>query len=142
VPGDLNTPLPPTNSPVATMGNRHGDWLLIVTRTGAIGWTYDPHEQTFSQEYPGMWCHVYQEAISRTGGITGPRDACRSRSGRRGWGASGGAGGRHRSGIWPRAVGGAAGHELGGENRTRDDPITTAIGACCARSGEFRDGDR
>jgi hypothetical protein len=65
IPGDLNTPLPPTSSPVATMGNRRGDWLLIVTRTGAIGWTYDPHEQTFSQEYPGMWCHVYQDAQGR-----------------------------------------------------------------------------
>ena len=65
IPGDLNTPLPPTSSPVATMGNRRGDWLLIVTRMGAIGWTYDPHEQTFSQEYPGMWCHVYQDAQGR-----------------------------------------------------------------------------
>jgi hypothetical protein len=47
------------------MGNRRGDWLLIVTRTGAIGWTYDPHEQTFSQDCPGMWCHVYQDAQGR-----------------------------------------------------------------------------
>jgi hypothetical protein len=65
VPGDLNTPLPATSSPVATMGNRRGDWLLIVTRTGVIGWTYDPHEQSFSQEYPGMWCHVYQDVQGR-----------------------------------------------------------------------------
>ena len=65
VPGDLNTPLPQTSSPVATMGNRRGDWLLVVTRTGEIGWIYDPHEELFSQEYPGMWCHVYQDAQGR-----------------------------------------------------------------------------
>lgn len=65
VPGDVNTPLSQSNSPVATMGNRRGDWLLIVTRTGEIGWIYDPHEMSFSQEYPGSWCHVYQDAQGR-----------------------------------------------------------------------------
>jgi hypothetical protein len=65
VPGDLKTPLPTTSSPFATMGNRRGVWLLIVTRAGVIGWTYDPHERSFSPEYPGMWCHVYQDAQGR-----------------------------------------------------------------------------
>jgi AraC-like DNA-binding protein len=62
VPGDIDTPLPQTNSPVATMGNRRGDWLLIVTRTGEIGWIDDPHEMSLSQEYPGAWCQVHQDA--------------------------------------------------------------------------------
>lgn len=65
IPGDINTPLPQTNSPVATMGNRRGDWLLIVTRTGEIGWIDDPHEMSLSQEYPGSWCQVHQDSQGR-----------------------------------------------------------------------------
>lgn len=65
VPGDVTTPLPQSSSPVATMGNRRGDWLLIVTRTGEIGWIDDPHEMPLSQEYPGSSCHVYQDAQGR-----------------------------------------------------------------------------
>ncbi|GLR66557.1 hypothetical protein GCM10010909_12370 [Acidocella aquatica] len=44
------------------MGNRRGDWLLVVTHTGEIGWLDDPHEQTFEQANPGGWCHVHQDA--------------------------------------------------------------------------------
>jgi hypothetical protein len=65
VPGDPDAPRSPTDSPVATLGNRRGDWLLVVTRAGAIGWIYDPHEESYSQEYPGRWCHVYQDARGR-----------------------------------------------------------------------------
>lgn len=65
VPGDVYTPLPQSTSPVATMGNRRGDWLLVVTRTGEIGWVDDPHEMSLSQEYPGSWCHVYQDPQGR-----------------------------------------------------------------------------
>ncbi|OYV51271.1 MAG: hypothetical protein B7Z77_04205 [Acidocella sp. 20-58-15] len=65
VPGDPNTPLPAATAPVATMGNRRGDWLLIVTHTGEVGWFYDPQEESFAQEYPGMGCHVHQDAEGR-----------------------------------------------------------------------------
>lgn len=65
VPGDPDSPRTPTDSSFATMGNRRGDWLLVVTRAGAIGWIYDPHEESYSQEYPGRWCHVYQDAQGR-----------------------------------------------------------------------------
>lgn len=65
VPGDPDAPRSATDSPVATLGNRRGDWLLVVTRAGAIGWIYDPHEESYSQEYPGRWCHVYQDAQGR-----------------------------------------------------------------------------
>jgi hypothetical protein len=64
VPGDVNTPLPIATSPVATLGNRRGDWLLIVTRTGEIGWIFDPN-RTVSETHPGMTCHVYQDAQGR-----------------------------------------------------------------------------
>jgi hypothetical protein len=67
VPGDpLAYPrIPITTAPVATMGNRRGDWLLVVTHTGEIGWLDDPHEESYSQEYPGQWCYVYQDAQGR-----------------------------------------------------------------------------
>ena len=39
VPGDIGrNGLGYALSPVATMGARRGDWLLVVTRTGVIGW--------------------------------------------------------------------------------------------------------
>ena len=62
VPGDPTTQLTETSSPVATMGNRRGDWLLIVSRAGNIGWIYDPHEMSVSQAHPRWWCHVHQNA--------------------------------------------------------------------------------
>ena len=63
IPGDtVDAPLTETTSPVFTTGNRRGDWLLVVTRAGTIGWIDDPHEQSFSEEYPGAWCHVDQNA--------------------------------------------------------------------------------
>jgi hypothetical protein len=54
-----------TTGPVATMGNRRGDWLLVVTHSGEIGWLDDPHEQTYEQVNPGGWCHVRQDAEGR-----------------------------------------------------------------------------
>ena len=67
VPGDpLALPrLPIATAPVATMGNRRGDWLLVVTHTGEIGWILEPQEESYAQEYPGQWCHVHQNAEGR-----------------------------------------------------------------------------
>lgn len=65
IPGDLNDPLPITTGPVATMGNRRGDWLLVVTHTGEIGWLYERHEESYTEMYPGQWCHVHQDAQGR-----------------------------------------------------------------------------
>jgi hypothetical protein len=67
VPGDpLGYPrLPEATAPVATMGNRRGDWLLVVTHTGEIGWLEDPVEESYSQVYPGQWCYVHQDAQGR-----------------------------------------------------------------------------
>jgi hypothetical protein len=65
IPDDPNDPLPITTAPVATMGNRRGDWLLVVTHTGEIGWLDDPQEESYAQEYPGRWCHVHQDAQGR-----------------------------------------------------------------------------
>jgi hypothetical protein len=67
VPGDPNAlpRLPIATPPVATMGNRRGDWLLVVTHTGEIGWIDEAQEESFSQEYPGQWCHVHQDAEGR-----------------------------------------------------------------------------
>jgi hypothetical protein len=65
IPGDPAAPLPMSTEPVATMGNRRGDWLLVVTHTGEIGWMYDPKEESYSQVHPGQWCHVYQDAQGR-----------------------------------------------------------------------------
>jgi len=53
------------DGPFATMGNRRGDFLLVVSHKGVIGWFDDPHEESFSQYYPGMWCHVHQDAQGR-----------------------------------------------------------------------------
>ncbi|MDE1907168.1 MAG: hypothetical protein KGH75_12040 [Rhodospirillales bacterium] len=54
-------------SPVATMGNRRGDWLLVVTRTGVIGWVYQPHEIPIAEApgHPIAYCHVHQDAAGR-----------------------------------------------------------------------------
>ena len=49
------------------MGARRGDWLLIVTWTGVIGWVYQPHEIPTS-ESPNHWiryCNVHQDAQGR-----------------------------------------------------------------------------
>jgi hypothetical protein len=67
IPGDpLGYPrLGITTAPVATMGNRRGDWLLVVTHTGEIGWLDDRHEESYEQVNPGQWCHVHQDAQGR-----------------------------------------------------------------------------
>lgn len=65
VPGDLNTPLPVTDSPLATLGYRRGDWLEVVARTGVIGWIYLPVEKPISQSKIIKWCRVYQDAQGR-----------------------------------------------------------------------------
>ncbi|MCB8877422.1 hypothetical protein [Acidisoma silvae] len=68
VPGDIGrNGLGYAWSPVATMGARRGDWLLVVTRTGVIGWVYQPHEVPTS-ESPGHWiryCNVHQDEQGR-----------------------------------------------------------------------------
>jgi hypothetical protein len=68
IPGDIgHNGIGLAESPVATMGNRRGDWLLIVTRTGVIGWVEQPHEIPISQS-PNHWieyCHVHQDAQGR-----------------------------------------------------------------------------
>jgi hypothetical protein len=65
IPGDPDDPLPITTAPVVTMGNRRGDWLLVVTHTGEIGWLDEPHEESYTEMYPGQWCHVHQDAEGR-----------------------------------------------------------------------------
>ena len=65
IPGDPDDPLPITTAPVATMGNRRGDWLLVVTHSGEIGWLDEPHEESYTEMYPGQWCNVHQDAEGR-----------------------------------------------------------------------------
>lgn len=66
IPGNGHTRIQTTGSPLATLGNRRGDWLQVVARNGVIGWIYVPQEMPFSQAYPpGSWCHVYQDADGR-----------------------------------------------------------------------------
>jgi hypothetical protein len=66
IPGNGHTRIQTTGSPLATLGNRRGDWLQVVARNGMIGWIYLPQETPFAQAYPpGSWCHVYQDADGR-----------------------------------------------------------------------------
>jgi hypothetical protein len=66
VPGDIgHNGIGLAESPVATMGNRRGDWLLIVTRTGVIGWVLAAHEMPVSQSHWIQYCHVHQDAQGR-----------------------------------------------------------------------------
>ena len=65
VPGDSRTRTGTFFGPGATMGARRGDWLLIVTRTGAIGWIYLPHEHPMSQSTEVISCSVHQDAEGR-----------------------------------------------------------------------------
>jgi hypothetical protein len=68
VPGDIGeNGLGYAMSPVSTMGNRRGDWLLVVTRTGVIGWVYQPQEVSIAEApgHPIRYCHVHQDAEGR-----------------------------------------------------------------------------
>lgn len=65
VPGDRRSRLGSFFGPAATMGARRGDWLLIVTRTGAIGWVYLPREPPISQSTWINYCSVHQDAQGR-----------------------------------------------------------------------------
>ena len=47
------------------MGNRRGDWLLVVTYTGEVGWLDEPHEQSYTEMYPGQRCHVHRDTHGR-----------------------------------------------------------------------------
>jgi hypothetical protein len=65
VPGDPSSGIGLVYSPVATMGNRRGDWLLVVSRTGIIGWALLPHETPIGQSKWVISCRVYQDAGGR-----------------------------------------------------------------------------
>ncbi len=65
VPGDRFARIGNFFGPAATLGARRGDWLLIVTRTGIIGWVYLPHETPISESHWVNYCYVHQDAKGR-----------------------------------------------------------------------------
>jgi hypothetical protein len=75
VPGYRLSRIDSFTGPAATLGARRGDWLLIVTRTGLIGWVYLPHENPISESRYANHCSVHQDAQGRivfhTSGGTG-----------------------------------------------------------------------
>lgn len=65
VPGDRDARIGNFFGPAATLGARRGDWLLVVTRTGVIGWVYLPHETPISESRWVNYCSVHQDAQGR-----------------------------------------------------------------------------
>ena len=78
IPGDpLGYPrLGITTAPVATMGNRRGDWLSVVTHTGEIGWLDDPIISTCTAPTKTSacpWCITSRRACLLADGYSHPR---------------------------------------------------------------------